>query len=116
MAFDGTQLAMIDEARAQAEEQRLRVDQEMAAAVALGEPQITAAYAAIEAELRAGTDLNDPAMLQAGQSLVEQRATQRPGAGVVGLASSSRARGHCRRAPIVAQSDRGAGKPTSPMP
>ena len=73
MAFDGTQLAMIDEARAQAEEQRLRVDQEMAAAVALGEPQITAAYAAIEAQLRAGTDLNDPAMLQAGQPLVEQR-------------------------------------------
>ncbi|MFT5583254.1 MAG: hypothetical protein ACI9VR_000832 [Cognaticolwellia sp.] len=73
MAFDGTQLAMIDEARVRADEQRLRVDQEMSAAVALREPQITAAYAAIEAQLRAGTDLNDPAMLLAGQPLVEQR-------------------------------------------
>lgn len=73
MAFDATQLAMIDEARVQAEAQRLRVDQEMAAAVALREPEITAAYAAIEAQLRAGADLNDPAMLLAGEPLVAQR-------------------------------------------
>lgn len=74
MAFDATQLAMISEARSSAVAQSVRVDQEMAAAVAAREPEISAAYSAIEAQLRAGTDLNDPAMLEAGQPLVQARA------------------------------------------